>query len=196
MFIAVKKQTFYFGDCKNCEAKCCSGKDGIVFSQILLEDFEKVYKNFPIVFIFGNLGYIKPVILLTNGKDYCPYLKDFKCTIYENRPPVCRNYPLSGNLDNKIYIDINCPEVNTNYSKEKKLIVRNEKLTPVFYNDLYFTYQDRYIQTHEEFEKLNKNNFQEMITINNIKFFKYIGAINNNFLEYHKLSLKNFDNFL
>ena len=47
----------------------------VLFSQILKEEFEEVYKNFPILFIFGSLGFIKPVILLSNGFDSCSYLK-------------------------------------------------------------------------------------------------------------------------
>lgn len=193
MFTLVEEQSYYFGNCENCESKCCSGIGGSTFSQIIFEDFEKVYKNFPILFIFGNLNYIKPVILLTNGKDFCPYLKDFKCTIYEYRPMVCKTYPLSPNLDNRIYIDTNCPEVSLE-NKNKTLIIKNNKLTKAYKNNIFSTYQEKYIEMHEKLEELDKTSFEKILTINNQEFYQYVGNVDNNFIELHKLSLKNLAN--
>ncbi|WP_321468760.1 YkgJ family cysteine cluster protein [Halarcobacter sp.] len=193
MFTLTTNKQLYFGNCSNCEANCCNGKNGIIFSQIILEDFKKVYERFPIVFIFGNLNYIKPVILLTNGKDYCPYLKDYKCTIYENRPTVCRLYPLSPNLDNQIYFDLNCPEIA--YKKDNNnLMFKNNKLSENFHNDIFETYQDKYVKTHLEFEKLEKKDFKKIKTINNLDFYQYIGKVDSKFFKYHQDSLKNLDN--
>lgn len=171
-----------FGDCNNCQAKCCSGIFGTIFSQILADEFESIYKNFPILFIFGDLNFIKPVVLLTNGFDFCPYLKDFKCQIYSNRPNVCKNYPLSPNLDNKIYIDLSCPQLN----KGKNSIKVDE--------ENFLNYQEKYIKTHFEFEKLKTEDFEKVTTIRNIDFFKYIGDEESKYLTLHKLSLKNLKN--
>ena len=49
-FIPTLNQNFTFGNCKNCQAHCCSGLHGSIYSQILKEEFEAVYKNFPILF--------------------------------------------------------------------------------------------------------------------------------------------------
>jgi len=190
-FISTKNQDFTFGDCSNCEAKCCNGKHGTVFSQIILNEFEKVYKNFPILFIFGELGFIKPVVLLTNGKDFCPYLKDFKCTIYEERPTVCRTYPLSPNLDDNIYVDTLCPEIN----KPGLDIIKNNKILKSFDNSVFYKYQDKYIETHFEFETLEKKDFQKINTINQIVFYKYIGSNNSKYINMHKDSLRNLSFF-
>lgn len=175
---------YNFGSCINCKTKCCSGLSGTIFSQILKDEFETIYHNFPILFIFGELNFIKPVVLLTNGIDYCPYFKDFKCSIYENRPNVCKNYPLSPNLDNKIYIDTNCPELNKG---DNNLELNKE---------LFFNYQEKYIYTHFEFAKLKTENFQKVISIRNVDFFKYIGDEETKYLSLHKLSLKNLEKFI
>ncbi|MFY4857343.1 YkgJ family cysteine cluster protein [Aliarcobacter butzleri] len=182
-FIPTLNQNFTFGNCKNCQAHCCSGLYGSIYSQILKEEFESVYKNFPILFIFGTLGFIKPVILLSNGFDFCPHLENFKCTIYENRPIVCKTYPLSPNLDNQIYIDSSCPEIN-----------KGEK--PLKFEESYFkNYQEKYIETHFEFENLKKEDFAKIFTIRNIDFFKYIGDTNSKYLTFHKLSLSNLNKY-
>ena len=113
--------------------------------------------------IFGKeLNFIKPVILLTNGIDKCPYLDDYKCSIYENRPTVCRTYPLSPNIDNIIYIDSSCPEVNKG---EDFLIQGNEIKKDSFKNLIFEEYQDKYIQTHFEFNALNKKDFKLLFNI-------------------------------
>lgn len=190
-FILTKNHNFTFGNCSNCEAKCCNGKHGTIFSQIILSEFEKVYKNFPILFIFGELGFIKPVVLLTNGNDFCPYLKDFKCTIYENRPTVCRTYPLSPNLDNNIYIDTLCPEVN----KSNEFIIKDNKINKDFDNNTFCDYQNKYIETHFEFDKYKKEEFQKII-INNLDFFKYRGTNDSNYLRMHIDSLENLNKFI
>lgn len=182
----------YFSSCENCEAKCCDGKHGSVFSQIILEDFEKVYKNFPILFIFGDLGYLKPVILLSNGKSHCPYIENFKCTIYDERPNVCKNYPLSPNLDNQIYYDLNCPAI----CEDGFPLVKNNKINSSFDSSILYDYQDKYIKTHLEFEKFNNmNNFELTITINGNKFYKYIGTETSFYLEMHFKSLQNLKNY-
>ena len=137
-FIKIKNYDVKFGDCKNCEAHCCKGLFVTIFSQIIKEEFEEVYKNFPILFIFGSLGFIKPVILLSNGFDSCPYLIINICSIYENRPNVCKTYPLSPNIDNEIYIDTSCPEI---YKGKNNLDLQNQ----IFKN-----YSEKYINTHLE----------------------------------------------
>lgn len=178
-FVPLNNLNIAFGDCKNCKAHCCSGEFGTVYSQILKEEFEFVYKNFPILFIFGDLGFIKPVILISDGFNFCPYLIDFKCTIYNSRPNVCKTYPLSPNIDNKIYIDNSCPEI----SKGKNSLD--------FKNEVFDNYQNKYLDTHFEFEKLNRDDFIKITSIKGVEFFKYIGTINSKYLNLHKESLAN-----
>ncbi len=191
-FILTKNRDFTFSGCENCEALCCNGKFGTIYSQIILEEFEKVYKNFPILFIFGELDFIKPVVLLTNGDHSCPYLEDYRCSIYQNRPTVCRTYPLSPNLDNQIYIDVTCPEVN----KSNSYIIKDNKVLKNFHDEIFEDYQNKYIDTHFEFEKLKKEEFETILDIKNISFSKFTGISSSKYIDMHLKSLKNLDKFL
>lgn len=191
-FLDTSSKSFTFSSCEGCPSRCCDGREGTVFSQIILDDFEVVYKNFPILFTFGELGYLKAVILFSNGEGFCPYIKDYQCSIYDDRPSICRVYPLSPNVDNLIYIDDSCPAVNSDMGED---IVVNGEVTTNFMQETLINYQDKYIQTHFELEKINNiDDFEKVKTINNISFYKYSGTINNKFIEYHIKSLVNLVN--
>ena len=182
-FIKIEDSVVDFGDCKNCEARCCKGAFGSLFSQILKEEFEVLYQNFPILFIFGSKGFIKPIILISNGYDSCPYLKDNLCSIYEKRPSVCKIYPLSPNLDNSIYIDSSCPEI---FKGTNSLDIEV---------DFFSNYQKSYLDTHFEFDNLKIDDFEELLFIKNMRFFKYTGKESSKYLDFHKLSLENLKNY-
>lgn len=178
----------FFTSCDTCDARCCDGKQGSIYAQIILDDFEKIYKNFSILFTFGELGYLKPVVLLSNGKDHCIYIKDFKCTIYDERPSICKLYPLSANLDNHIYFDMNCPAI----SDFGVPLVENNHVMPAFNSNILEDYQNSYILTHQEFVPFNKEeNFELVTIINNESFYKYIGSSNNTYMRMHQNSLSN-----
>ena len=188
-FLDTSSKSFTFSSCEGCPSTCCDGREGTVFSQIILDDFEVVYKNFPILFTFGELGYLKAVILFSDGESFCPYVQNHQCSIYEDRPSICRVYPLSPNIDDKIYIDDSCPAVeNNDYNK----IIDSGKITSPYRYKTLESYQDKYIETHLELEKVNvRNNFEKVISINNIIFYKYIGTERNQYINYHLSSLIN-----
>ena len=191
-FKQINNNTYSFSSCDTCEAMCCDGRKGSLFAQIILDDFQEVYKNFPIVFIYGELGFIKPVIILSNGKDFCPHNKNLKCTIYENRPSICKTYPLSPHLDNQIYIDDSCPAIR---DKEGSIIIKNSKLLDSSKSYIFDNYQDKYINTHFEFEKISrKENFEEIITLEGVTFYKYKNSSENKYLQMHQKSLIHLDN--
>ncbi|GAB6074715.1 YkgJ family cysteine cluster protein [Nautilia lithotrophica] len=89
-----------FNNCRDC-IECCKNK---LMAPLVLDDFEKVYKFFPI--LIAKLDYLKPVMLLSNGTS-CPYLKNELCSIYESRPPACKIYPYSPWYD-RILLDLSC----------------------------------------------------------------------------------------
>ncbi len=193
-FINTKLNPFFtFSSCDICESKCCDGRNGTVFSQLLLEDFELVSKRFPIVFLLGDLGFLKPVILLTNGKSYCRYLKDSKCSIYETRPSICRVYPLSPHLTNDIFIDTLCPAVN----EKGNILINNGIITQKsFNNEIFDNYKDKYINMHLHFENYNnKENLEVLIEIAGDTFYKFKEDFNDKYLKIHQSSLKNFDGY-
>ncbi|WP_456479144.1 YkgJ family cysteine cluster protein [Nautilia sp.] len=92
-----------FKGCDEC-TECCKSK---YMAPLVLEDFEKVYKYFPI--LIAKLDKLKPVMLLSNSAS-CPYLENKKCSIYENRPPACKIYPYSPWFGD-ILLDLSCKGV-------------------------------------------------------------------------------------
>lgn len=185
-------KTYYFSSCDICDAACCKGFNGTVYSQLLLEDFKQIFERFPIVFMKGDLNYIKPVILLTNGIDSCRYLLNNKCTIYEKRPSVCKVYPLSPHLTNVPFIDLLCPAVGN----EGEKIISNGSLEKSFEHKVFEDYQNKYINMHFHFEKFNKEeNLEFLIEINVNKFYRFKEDFEDEYLKIHLSSLKNFDKY-
>jgi len=172
-FISSEDKTFSFNGCDACDAKCCNGARGSVYAPITLEDFDSVYQNFAIVFSFGDLGYPKSHILLNDGINYCKYLKNNKCTIYENRPSPCKTYPLSPTIFDEPYIDTGCPSVSE--SKENVILENAEIKSQNFKNDIFKNYSDIYIKTHHHLVYLKENGqFKTIIQAKDILFFAYI----------------------
>lgn len=184
-FVPTSNDNFSFSSCDTCEAKCCNGSFGTLYSQIILSDFSN-FENFPMLFIFGELGFAKPIILLTNGSSFCRYLKDMKCSIYEKRPQVCKNYPLSPNLDEKIYVDLSCPSIS-NSNSNNSFIEDAKKV------DYFKHYKDLYIQTYYEFENLKKENFKKLFTLRDIDFYGYLQNSENRYIKMHQNSLKHLE---
>jgi Fe-S-cluster containining protein len=192
-FIDTTDKFFHFSSCEGCPARCCDGREGSVYSELLLEEFERVSKNFPILFTFGDLGFLKANVLLSNGKNFCPYIKDHKCIIYEDRPQVCRNYPLSAHIDNKIYIDDSCPAIGI----EGISILEKGRVSESFDNSSLHNYQEKFINTHNYLQEFNKKeNFDLVVTINGIDFFQYMGDSKDKFIQLHIKSLKNIQKVL
>lgn len=182
----------YFSSCDTCEAICCDGKHGSIYAQILIDEFEKVSKYFPILFIYGDLNYLKPVILLSDGRNHCPYINNFKCTIYNQRPEVCKTYPLSANIDNFIYVDSSCPAVTNSGIN----LYVNKKISPNFDSFIFEDYQDKYIKTHFEMEKFNKKeNFKYLFSIKGVRFYKFSNSSTNDYINIHLSSLKHLQNY-
>jgi len=193
-FIDTENKNFTFSTCEGCPARCCDGREGSVYSELLLEEFKRVSRNFPILFTFGELGFLKANVLLSNGKDFCPYITNHKCTIYEDRPQVCRNYPLSPHLDNNIYIDDSCPAIK---SFEGIDIVVNGEVKEAFYNESLENYQDKFIDTFNHLKEFNSEcNFEKVVTINSIEFFKFIGESEDKFIKLHIQSMSNLKKIL
>ena len=134
------------------------------------------------------MGYLKPVVLFNNGEQHCIYNENYQCTIYDKRPSICQVYPLSGNLDNVVYYDSNCPAI-CDYGTP---LVKQHQVNMAFYNEILDDYQGKYIQTHRELEPLNKKeDFELITTIQAEKFYKYVGVSNNVYMKMHQESLKN-----
>lgn len=188
----IQDKTYTFGSCETCGAGCCTGENFSLMSEIVLEEFENCAKNFPILFVLGEKGYIKPVILLTNGKEYCRYINNYKCTIYDKRPSTCKIYPLGIDIFNNIHIDLSCPAVN----KVGITIIENKKVHENFDHIKLNDYQQRFLDTHTYFNEMNdKDDLEHILTIKQIKFYKFISDKDKKYINIHTKSLKNLDEY-
>jgi Fe-S-cluster containining protein len=189
-FEPVQGRSFFFGGCEGCQSRCCDGRSGVLFNQIVLGDFAAVYERFAILFIFGEKGFAKPVILLTNGREPCRYLQNFQCSIYEARPSTCRAYPLSPQIDNHLYIDRSCPAVGT----EGAPLISQEGVNHSFDVKSFQDYQSQYLQTHRLFNETTESlRFEPAIQINGLLFYKLTAGLDNHYVQYHHDSLKHLE---
>jgi len=81
-------------NCKNCNDYCCKNEMvGLFKSEVEL--LKKIKPDLNLK-DFGEILYLEPP---------CPFFKDNKCSIYEQRPIICRSFPvfLQGS-NNKNYI--------------------------------------------------------------------------------------------
>lgn len=195
-FENIEGQNISFSSCLECASRCCDGLRGFVIAQIILNEFEYVSKNFPIVFILDQEDFLYPVILLTNGKDFCRYFKDFECQIYEQRPSVCKIYPLSPTLENEIFVDMECPAVKTEdeLSTNCQSMVKEGKVEEVFYNGVFEDFRGEFLKTYFHFKQLNKTENLEFLTqIHGKKFYKFKNDMNDEYIKTHLDSLSFFD---
>jgi Fe-S-cluster containining protein len=131
-----------FNNCKEC-SECCKNK---YLAPLILEDFEKVYKYFPI--FIAKLDILKPVMLLSNEKQ-CPYLINEKCSIYEKRPPACKIYPYSPWYD-KILLDLSCKGIGT--EGENLPLTINSFKNSAFFDERIIDIENKIIKTSEWLE--------------------------------------------
>ncbi len=158
-----------FNGCDGC-TECCKSK---LMAPLILEDFEKVYKYFPI--LIAKLDTYKPVMLLSN-KTSCPYLKEDKCSIYENRPPACKIYPYSPWYDS-ILLDLSCkgigiegfplPTSKEDFVKSNFYEERFENITDKLENTLKWTKTLKL----EHYAKIQNINLYKIKPANKDKYF-------------------------
>ena len=186
-FEPIEDRNFCFSGCTGCQSRCCDGRAGVLFTQIVLEEFEAVCEHFAIVFIFGELGFAKPVILLTNGRDYCRYLQEFQCTIYDARPATCRTYPISPEIDDRLYIDRACPAVGTQGAP----LVTGTAVEKSFHAQTLQNYQEKYLQTYHHFnDPAQTLHFEPAVTINGLLFYKLTAKSKGHHIAHHHHSLR------
>lgn len=175
---------FFFSSCDSCGARCCTGKENFVLAPLILEDFELVYKHFPIVFR-AEEGKVKASILLNNGKSGCWYLQDDKCQIYNERPPTCKQYPISPYFDT-LYIDRDCPAVS---SEDGIPLVKDLKISDSFKIERFENFKEKLEKTQEAFSSLDPNSFTKILTVAGVDLFVYTGESYSQLINFHKRSI-------
>lgn len=139
--IAVENLSNYHEDHMVCKAGC----DSCCFS----------FKVFPVEFyaikhVTGLLGdfYADEDII---GNERCLYLKDHKCTIYDQRPIICRTHGLpllNMNEEGTDWVlsacELNFTEAPENYFKEENVFMQDT------FNSKLFQINKEFLETHSD----------------------------------------------
>lgn len=185
-FVNIKNQNFFFNGCSNCEGECCNGAKGFALAPLILEDFIEVYKNFAIVFAINNRK-LKAYVVLNNGKEHCKYYIDDKCSIYEQRTPACKLYPVSPYFDD-ILVDTHCPSINSNDGIE---LCSNGKLNSDFYTKRLDNFSEKLEKSIKFYNSIyDINDFKFIGDILGMGIFKYTKQSENKYIKMHQESLR------
>ncbi len=188
-FVNIKNKNFYFKGCESCEGTCCNGAKGFALSPLILEDFEQVYKNFAIVFTLKNKK-LRALVILNDGKSFCKYFINNKCSIYEQRTPACKLYPVAPYFD-EILVDTSCPSINEN---EGKILCHSAKVSDDFFNERLNDFNTKLEKSYEFYESINDiNNFKFIGHIRGVALLKYIKKTDNKYINMHLKSLVHYD---
>jgi len=185
-FINIKQHDFYFNGCSSCDGDCCNGAKGFALSPLILEDFEEVYKNFAIVFSIHN-NKINAFVVLNDGKSHCRYYIDNKCSIYEQRTPACKLYPISPYFEH-ILIDTECPSINNEFGS---IISKGGKLNDDFFTQRLENFNEKVTKSFEFYDALDeKDSFEFIGSILDMPILKYIKPSQNRYIQMHLKSLE------
>jgi Fe-S-cluster containining protein len=192
-YINVGTMDFYFTGCATCDKRCCDGRAGYSLTPLVVDDFEEVYKYFPIVFATVN-DVFRPIMLLNDGNSTCSYLdENGLCSIYENRPPSCKLYPISPFFD-EVFIDSACPGVTGEVTPQQ--VVAQGKVAPEFYHSRLENFSQKLQKTSDVMRELvaDEDSFAVLGEINGVVLFRYIGTIDNEYVQMHLHSLQHLEN--
>lgn len=185
-FITIKGRNWYFNGCSTCQGFCCDGAYGFSLAPLILEDFEAVYRYFPIVFSFleDTLGVF---VLLNDGKNQCRYFENKRCSIYDHRPPACRLYPVSPYFEH-LLVDTKCPSLSRT---EGRLLCKNGVLESAFYTKRLENFVAKKEETRLFLERMNdRNDFEYIGKIADTSLYVSKHADQNRYLKMHAESLK------
>ena len=180
---------FTFNGCSTCE-DCCSGKKFLI-APLILEDFVLVKDYFPI--LFGYIDYnLKCFILFSNGDSACPYLINNICSIYSNRPPACKTYPLSP-FNDQVLCDTSCPAVQ--YKSDFPFgipFIENNKINQSFHPTRFDNFVSKYKKTKKWLDSIEDKLVYLNAELQGIKLFKLDPNLHSDeYSNLHFNSLKN-----
>jgi Fe-S-cluster containining protein len=184
-FINIDQHDFYFKGCSSCDGDCCNGAKGFALSPLILEDFEDVYKNFAIVFATIDKQ-LRAFVVLNDGKTHCRYYKENRCSIYEDRTPACRLYPVSPYFEH-ILVDTECPSINLDFGTR---VSNDAKLEDAFYTNRLDDFSTKLKNSFSFYKSINDiANFEKVGNILGMDILKYTKQNNNRYIQMHKQSL-------
>ena len=191
-YINIREKDFYFSGCHSCDKRCCDGRAGYSLTPLVVEDFMEVYKHFPILFGSVN-GVFRPLMVLNDGDSACSYLdENGSCSIYEERPPACRLYPLSPFFD-EVFIDAACPSVSGDAVGVS--IVEKGNVCKEFYHKRLENFAQKLENTSTFMEELvaDENDFELVGEVSGVALYKYSGKIENEMIQMHRESLRHLE---
>lgn len=189
MFTNIKDAgKMYFSSCDNCLKDCCSAPM-VMLAPLIMEDFQYVYKKFLIQFAYIG-DELKALMIINKGEGSCSYYVDNRCTIYKDRPPACRMYPISPYYD-EFYISNDCSALTFD-EKLGELICDSEGISDKFFHPRADNFVKKLQFTREFLEKI-KNDLTPTIKIFGIQLFNYVGDMDNEYIRMYKESLKYLD---
>jgi len=187
-FINIRGHDCYFNGCSSYEGICCNGAKGSAASPLILEDFEAVYKNFPIMFSVNGEELVV-YVLLNDGKGHCKYYIDHKCSIYGQRTPACKLYPISPYFEH-ILVDTGCPAISF---ESGKLLCKNGVLQSDFYTKRLENFVEKREVTKVFLESIKRvEDFEYVGELLGLPLLKYIKQSDNPYIHMHLESLKHF----
>ena len=190
-FRTIAHQRWYFKGCDTCGGACCNGAKGFTAAPLILEDFEAVYQHFPIVFSVKENALVA-YVLLNDGKGYCPYFEHNRCSIYDQRPPACKLYPISPYFEH-ILVDTSCPSVN---AFSGTLVCQNGVLESAFYTQRLENFVAKKEATERFFARLYRpEDFAYLGDVSGLPLYQYIKPHASTYVQMHKASLKHFWNY-
>lgn len=190
-FVNISSHDFYFGDCAGCDGMCCDGRNGFAASPLILEDFNQVFERFPIVFTRLD-GELRALVLLNNGKGYCPYFSQ-GCTIYSYRTPACRLYPVSPYFSH-ILVDSACPSIGKeSKGAHTKKVCQNGVLLSEFFTTRLDGFAQKQEETRAYFSRLDilacVDDFRYVGSVLGVRIFAFIGECFDSYIAMHQDSL-------
>lgn len=185
MFVNIKEvQDMYFSSCDGCNNNCCSAPR-VSLAPMVLDDFEYVYKNFAIQFVYHNLE-LKVNMVINQGEGSCKYYQNQKCSIYAIRPPGCIMFPISPYFD-EFYINLDCQALSTDSTKGD-WICKDNQYNKAFHNSRVENFVSKLNKTKEFLNEIEKN-ITPSIKIGDIQLFDYIGDMQNEYIDMYRQSL-------
>lgn len=123
---------------------------------------------------------------LTPKDKECKFLKDNRCSIYNERPPACIIYPLTPYFDD-ILVDTTCKAV----VKNNNLFNNNGELNNSFYHKRLENFNEKRLRSLEWVQMISKN-VVYFDTQNSVELYKFNGLSEDKYINMHLSSLKNF----
>ncbi|WP_294966517.1 YkgJ family cysteine cluster protein [Sulfurimonas sp.] len=147
-------EKIHFASCDGCLGSCCSSSK-FIMAPLILEDIKEVYNHFQI--FFASIDNETRLVMILGGKEStCPYFEEDKCSIYEQRPPACKLYPLSPYYD-EILINTSCSAVGS----LGDIVSQNGKCTDKFYYKRFDNFTTKLSKTKEYINK--RRQFQQQV---------------------------------